>query len=395
MDKQAAFRGNPEHLKRFILLAQTPVHSDERGNALDEWRTFNRVPTTPEGSDPRYKTAKWQDYQEPRTVDLRGLSCPFAFLGKADLQGALLDDADFNGARLKKALFDYATLDKASFTDALLVGASFEDASLIGADLRAADAGNASFRGANLSGADLSGCWLNSVDFSGADLTGANFTGAYLSNASLVEADISDAIFDDTCVYGIAAWDLRGDPASSRRLTITREDPAITVDNLKVAQFIYLMYRNPEIREVLDTVTRKVVLILGRFTKKRKRVLDTLRIALREFDYVPVVFDFDAPEDRDLTETVTLLARMARFVVADLTDPASIAQELQAIAPDVAVPIKLIIKATDKPYAMSKDLRKYPWVLKPFAYDDLDHLVQSLKKKVVKPAEKCRRKLSG
>jgi hypothetical protein len=41
---------------------------------------------------------------------------------------------------------------------------------------------------------------------------------------------------------------------------------------------------------------------------------------LRKRDYLPILFDFDIPANRDITETVSLLARMARFIVADLTD---------------------------------------------------------------------------
>ncbi len=37
-------------------------------------------------------------------------------------------------------------------------------------------------------------------------------------------------------------------------------------------------------------------------------MLDALRERLREFDPVPIVFDFDKPTRRDLTETVQLLA---------------------------------------------------------------------------------------
>jgi hypothetical protein len=39
------------------------------------------------------------------------------------------------------------------------------------------------------------------------------------------------------------------------------------IDNIKVAQFIYLLLNNKEIRDVIDTITSKAVLILGRFLK--------------------------------------------------------------------------------------------------------------------------------
>jgi hypothetical protein len=104
-------------------------------------------------------------------------------------------------------------------------------------------------------------------------------------------------------------------------LVITpQNEPEITVDNIEVAQFIYLLLHNQKMRDVIDTITSKVVLILGRFTSERKAVLDALREELRKRDYLPILFDFEVPATRDITETVSLLARMARFVVADIPD---------------------------------------------------------------------------
>ena len=45
------------------------------------------------------------------------------------------------------------------------------------------------------------------------------------------------------------------------------------MDDLEIAQFIYLLLNNQKIRHVIDTITSKIVLILGRFTPERKAVL--------------------------------------------------------------------------------------------------------------------------
>ena len=65
-------------------------------------------------------------------------------------------------------------------------------------------------------------------------------------------------------------WDLKvDDHTRQQNLIITHpDDPVITVDNIKLAQFIYLLLNNKEIRDVIDTVGRKGVLLLGRFTER-------------------------------------------------------------------------------------------------------------------------------
>ena len=160
---------------------------------------------------------------------------------------------------------------------------------------------------------------------------------------------MEDATLTDARVYGISAWDLKLKGAIQRELIITPADApsTITVDDLEVAQFIYLLLNNDRIRKVINTITSKVVLILGRFSPERKAVLDALREELRKRDYLPIVFDFEKPSNRDLTETVSTLAHMAKFVIADLTDAKSLPQELASIVPFLpSVPIQPILLAS-------------------------------------------------
>jgi hypothetical protein len=179
---------------------------------------------------------------------------------------------------------------------------------------------------------------------------------------------------------------------------ITRPyQPKITVDNIEVGQFIYLLLHNEKIRSVIDTITSKVVLILGRFTPKpRKAVLEALREELRKRDYLPVLFDFNKPASRDITETVSLLARMARFVIADITDARSIPQELMVIAPDLpSVPIQPLLQEGAGEYGMFEHLRRFPWVLKEHVYASPQQLIADLGERVIGPAEAKVRELRG
>ena len=143
------------------------------------------------------------------------------------------------------------------------------------------------------------------------------------------------------------------------------------------------------------TLSIKAVLILGRFTAERKAVLDALRDELRKHKYLPILFDFAVPATRDITETVSLLARMARFIIADLTDPSSIPKELEAIVPSLAAPVQPLIEGSSRPYAMFKDYWKYEWVLPVYRYEGLEPLLAALAEKVIDPAEGKVKALAG
>jgi hypothetical protein len=250
---------------------------------------------------------------------------------------------------------------------------------------------------ANLPGADLSKANLSRADLSEARLSEARLSGTDLRRSTLVKTNFKDATLEGCRIYGLSAWSLKLEGTKQQNLNISDVgEPAIVVDNLEMAQFIYLLLNNERIRQVIDTITSKVVLILGRFTLERKRVLDAIRDSLRQHDYLPVLFDFDKPTSRDLTETISTLAHMARFIIADITDAKSIPQELQAIVPNLpSVPVQPLVLATQYEYRMFEHFKRYPWVLEVYRYNDEDQVVTSLEAKVISPARAKARELSS
>jgi hypothetical protein len=164
--------------------------------------------------------------------------------------------------------------------------------------------------------------------------------------------------------------------------------PEITVDNIEVAPFIYLLLHNEKIRDVIDTIGKKGVLLLGHFTEGRIEILDRLRKELRNRGYLPIIFNFDKPETKNFTETVRLLAGLSHFVIADVTNPKSAPLELQATVPEVMVPFRPIIQEGEKPFAMLEGLwiQHREWVFEPLYYSSLDALVGALDEKIIKPA---------
>ncbi len=227
------------------------------------------------------------------------------------------------------------------------------------------------------------------------NLSNADLRGADLSESALIATNLEHAILTDAKVYGVSVWDVKLQNAVQTSLVITNEQPAITVDNLEVAQFIYLLLNNSKIRNVINTITSKAVLILGRFTPERKATLDTLRNALRSHDYLPILFDFEKPSNRDFTETVSTLAHLARFVIADLTDPRSIPHELMAIIPRLlSVPVRPLLLGSQSEWAIFSDLTRFPQVIPPLHYTNDAMLLGCLEGDIIAPAEQKARELS-
>jgi uncharacterized protein YjbI with pentapeptide repeats len=364
-------------------------------------------------------------------VNLRGANLSKAILIEADLREANLQDANLQGISLENAKLDKANLQGADLSEALLMGAHLQGANLADATLyktfvyraNLSDANlirstlnHADFSHSDLGKANLSNVHAEEADFSDCDLSWAickngNFHRARFIGAKLHWAEFNNAILTDTTlvsslivetnlenvdltgawIYGASVWNPNLTGAIQRDLTITSshtDSNMITVDNLEIAQFIYLLLRTAKIRDVISTIGRKAVLILGRFTlPERKEILDTIRDLLRKKDYLPIVFEFEKSDERDFTETIKVLAGMCLFVVADITNPKSSPLELQATVPDFMIPFAPIIQSGEQPFSMFKDLQhKYRGVLDVRTYNDKEHLLTNFENGIINPA---------
>ncbi len=366
---------------------------------------------------------------ELSSANLRSTDLSFSDLSHAVLSGADLTDADLSNASLRSSMVDYATLaganlrfcnlDDARLDGAICHSADFSEASacnatLVEANLCLAKLRRTHFDGSNLTKCDLSEAEAVEAQFTHATLNDAtlyrtDLTAASLQHAQLLRADLALSIMvrtaldyanlTDCSVYGASVWDASVVGTVQKDLRITpvfrypyvgfsTEEPTVTVDDLEVAQFVHLLLRNDRLKSVIDTIGSKGVLILGRFTPERKQVLDMIRDKLRSLNFVPMMFDFERPTQRDFSETIKTLAGLSRFIVADITNPKSSPLELQATMPDYMIPFVPIIDESEEPFSMFRDLKqKYgAWVLDVLKYDTPSNLMAAFEPAVVRPA---------
>jgi uncharacterized protein YjbI with pentapeptide repeats len=293
-----------------------------------------------------------------------------------NLAHAKLSGKDLTGVELSNA-----DLQEADLSDAILYNSNLRGARLSGASLK-----NANLAGANLREVDLSYASLNRTNLCNACLENTD-----LRHAVLNEADLANALIKSSDVFGVSVWGakLGGAIQSDLRLSVIGSDRSITVDSIQTAVVVHLLLTSGGARELIDSITAKIVLILGRFTPERKAVLDSIVSELPSRNYVPILFDFEKPRGRSLLETITTLAHMARFIIADLTDTKTVSMELVRIVPFLpSVPVVTIIeKGWHIDSEVSELLRTYHWVLKPYEYENRDALIASLEKHLIDPAQ--------
>jgi uncharacterized protein YjbI with pentapeptide repeats len=291
-------------------------------------------------------------------------------LSSTDLSGMDVTGYDFRQCDLRWVGLRRSNCEGCDFTNADLMGANLRQATLTGSVLRESDLR-----------------WVHLIE---ADLRGADLRGALLQGALLLKTDLRGADLRGARIFGISAWGVILDSTTNQSdLIITSlAEPLITADSIDVAQFLYLLLNNQKIRHVIDTLTTKAVLILGRFTPDRKVVLDAVRDELRRRDYLPIVFDFEEPSNVSTDETIATLAGLVRFIIADLTDAKSVLQELRNLVPNrPSLPVQpILLQEQDEP-GMFDFFRRFHWMLETRYYANRDELLADISERVIRPAE--------
>jgi Pentapeptide repeats (8 copies) len=287
-----------------------------------------------------------------------------------------------------------------------LAGFNFCNANLIGADLREATLTNANFHEANLGGARLNNADLSSANFCRTDLYETDFShsessaarptdlsGANLQGTQLARTNLSGANLVGCTIYGLSAWNLNLERATQGNLKIlyrvpradgSYEQDEFTVHDIELAQLVFLLLDNTRINNLFEQLTSKAVVILSRFKpEERKKVIDQLRLGLRKHEFLPIVFDFERPPARDLTETIKALVGLCHFAIVDITDPKSVPLELYATVTDYQVPFLPIIQAGEDPFALFHDFEKFSWMLPTLTYESAESFSEEVVKRCI------------
>ena len=234
---------------------------------------------------------EWRNANPFIRPDLSDLDLNSIRTGPVNLVFGSALDHRFDGYDFSAAILDGINFARHNVARLRVRGASMKRCALTGHHLTDFDLTNC-----DLTDADLSGCQLEGTRLAGAKLIRTDFAFSVFVRTQLQGADLTGAE-----VYGTAVWDVYLDGAQQTDLRVTAPDGSVfTVDNLKLAQFIYLLIANRDIREVIDSMTSRTVLILGRFSKEREAFLGYTRNAVRKRGLLPLVFDSPPPTSRNL-----------------------------------------------------------------------------------------------
>ena len=255
---------------------------------------------------------------------------------------------DFSGMNLSGIVVAGAFAEGLNLQGALIEGSTFDEGD---------------FSWANFQGAKFRDTRFNKTILTNANFDGATFVNCNLNRVNLVGASFRVEEITETVVYGIAAWDLTtSDEAKQSKLVIERTygfysdligagSIPVMVDDIELAQFVHYLMNHKKLRDALNVLNDRGVLLLGRFKGGGLERLYAFREWLQRNGYMAMIFDFERPDNLSLTEAVVTMAGLSKFIVVDLSG-SSVPHELQAIVSGIKKPILAFGDA----YALFPDL---------------------------------------
>lgn len=336
----------------------------DRINNVSSWNEWRASNPSNAWWDYCFSTVQdaWRHVNRPNLskMDLRG----------RDLTGMNLEACILRGADLKQAILDKTNLDFADLSYCILDGASMQNCV----------ATNTTFSEASLANANCSNSKFHGCNFQYSSLNGTLFCGSMIT---------------DCLVFGVSTWSVDLRNTIQRNLHISSfpfsdagflsgdlfswPENVLTVDNLGLAYVLHSLANSSNPRELMDLLTTRIVLILGRFTKERKEILDNIRDDLSGSHLCPIIFDFEKPVNRTYTETIASLASIAKFILADVSDAKIVIQELHRIVPKFpSIPVQPICHVDHDINVIIDELNVYPWFLPVVRYRKNGELLESL-----------------
>jgi uncharacterized protein YjbI with pentapeptide repeats len=350
------------------------------------------------GADLRNVDSSWVNLMEANLQEakLAWANLRRANLRKANLRQAILREANLSWSNLSWANLREAYLRRANLRKADLSWANLKEANLREADLRETDLHEADLRSANLRDTDLKEAnlreaYLSDATFRSADLSGVDLRDADLRGAQFFKSDLTAANLSGCHVYGLSSWEnILNETTNQQDLILTDwDEPIVSIDDLAIAQFLYLLLHNPKIPHLFQTLPSQLAILLGRFGPERKVLLDVLRNALRQHDYLPVLLDFHRPANQDFTHLITALTRLARFIIVDFTQPKTILNSAVYIIRTTLLPFQPIFTQADQqePPMLQTLRRHYKTVLDTVCFTTPQEIARSFQSQIMVPVD--------
>jgi uncharacterized protein YjbI with pentapeptide repeats len=341
-----------------------------------------------------YAWNAWRRRHRKERLDLRRIVIRGKYLGGLDLSNCVLDGAelertDLRSADLRGSSFRRTDLSLSNLGGAQCDGASFHDTNLFAVYAGGCSFTGSTFRGAHLAEANLLQANFTDATFVNTDferarldravLKGTTIRACNLGHASFVDTRLEDTLIADCAAPYVNAKRIRiGADVEQRELFLGHTIRAvgaglysrrITASDLRMASFLGELEMPNCLTHLINAGNDYLVLILGRFSNEGRGVLQALERNVWSCGRIPLVFDFAGPTQRKLVDAVRFFACLSQFIIVDLSNPRSVPFELQAVVPQLAIPLVPVIRRGSEPFAMFSDLtRTYPWVLPVLSY---------------------------